>query len=277
MRKFQQTIITFYVEELLFGLDVAHVLFLGQDITAIKPLPADQLGLVGMIKLKSIAIPVIDFAHHVGMRTATDEKKALQTQFETVKQGYQDWFREIQRKLAARQMLTRNELNQNANLLNWDKQTQFRDDALKKILTTLGEPKANFIDCFDKLITLIAAQHWQQAEILFEQQKKVISTKIELILIKANVHLETTIRPVLLYLTKDGETPSCALLVEQVNDVLSYPKSSFHADETDLKGLGAIPIIKRVVGGVYMNQDMPDCFYITYHKLVEPTQQLSFA
>jgi chemotaxis signal transduction protein len=275
MRDYQQSIMTFYVEELLFGLDVAHVLFIGQDITVIKPPPAKQSGLVGMIRLKSIAIPVIDFAYRVGMHTATDEKKALQTQFKTVEQGYQDWFWEIQRKLAARQMLTHNELNQNANLLNWGEQTQSKDFALNKILTTLGQPKAIFIACFNQLITLIAAQHWQQAEILLEQQKALILAKIESILTKADVHLETRIRQVLLYLTKDGKTPSCALLVERINDVLSYPKTSFHSDQTELIGLGVIPATKQVVSGVYLNQDMPDCFYIHYHKLVEPSQQLS--
>lgn len=40
----QQQIMTFHVEELLFGLDIRHVLLLGQDIAAIQALPIKQSG-----------------------------------------------------------------------------------------------------------------------------------------------------------------------------------------------------------------------------------------
>jgi chemotaxis signal transduction protein len=271
----QQQIMTFYVEELLFGLDIAHVLLLGQDITAVQPLPVKESGLVGMIKLQSIAIPVINFAHRVGMRSVSDEKTALLTQFETVKQGYQDWFQEIQWKLTARRLITREELSQNINLLNWDKQVQCRDIALQNLLNTLMEPKSAFIACFEQLIILTSQHQWQQAEILFNQHKESILAQIELVFDRAREQLETSVRQVLLYLTKDGKTPSYALLIDQVNDVLSYSSSNFQSCETG--AMGVIRQVNEAVDGLYVEEGKPECFYFTLNKLLNSHPQLATA
>jgi len=271
----QQQIMTFHVEELLFGLDIRHVLLLGQDIAAIQALPIKKSGLIGMIKLQSIAIPVINFAHHVGLRSVSDEKTALLTQIETVKQGYQDWFQEIQWKLTARRLITREELSQNANLLSWDKQVQCRDTALQSLVNTLEEPKSAFITYFEQLIMLMSQHQWQQAETLFNQQNESVLAQIELVLDRAREHLETSIRQVLLYLTKDGKTPSYALLIDQVNDVLSYSDSSFQSCETG--AMGVIRQINDAVDGLYVEEGKPDCFYFTLNKLLESHQQLATA
>jgi len=271
----QKQVMTFYVEDKLFGLDVADILLLGQDINAIETLPFDEAGVAGMIKLQKIAIPVIDFAARIGLRSGTDEKNALLTQFETVQQGYQDWCQELQWKLTAHQSLTNKELWQNANLLNWHHQIQIRDVTLQTLLSLIDEPKTAFKHCLEQLITLTAEQQWQQADILFNQQKAVILEQIEQRLDRARKHLKTMVRHVLLYLTTDGKTPSYALLVDQINDVLSYPMMGFQSCETG--PMSVIQTIKHAVDGIYINDGMPNCFYVSVNELLDSQQQLATA
>lgn len=271
----QQQIMTFYVAEVLFGFDIKHVLLLGRDMSLIAPLSTAELGLVGTIKIQDVVMPVVDFSRLIGLHSATDEKKAFLSQLATVKQGYLDWFQEIQRKLTVRQIITDNELNQNVSLLNWDTQIQGHDLALKAILTTLKTPKTIFLNCLDNLKGLITQHQWQQAEMLLEQQKELILTQIEDILDKAEAHIESSAKQILLYLTKEGVTPSLVIIIEEVYDVLSYSKSDFHSLE--IMSREVIPTVKQVADGLYIKEGMPDCFYINANKINELAQQLTFS
>lgn len=261
----QQQIMTFYVGNMLFGIDVEQVLLLGQGIDAIDPLPVEEQGLVGMIKLESIAIPVIDFARRFGIRSSNDKKAALLTQVETVHQGYQDWLQEIQWQLTARHKIDHSVMKKNVKLLSWNNNIQLDDNKLQSLLNTLDDPKSTLKFCLEQLITLTYDQQWQQAELVFKQQRTVISKQFEQILNRAHQCLNVKARPVLLYLTENGRTPAYALLVDHINDVLSYPQSGFQSCETG--PMQAIEEIKRDISGVYISEGMPNCFYVSLDNL----------
>ena len=72
----QKKLVTFYIEDRLFGLDATKVLLIGHDIKEITPLALEQQGLFGTIKLEARTLPVIDVAHFIRLQSLTDEKRA---------------------------------------------------------------------------------------------------------------------------------------------------------------------------------------------------------
>jgi chemotaxis signal transduction protein len=271
----QQQLITFYIEELLFGLDTTDVLLVGHDIKAIKPLAVEQGGLFGTIKLESKVLPVLDFAHYMGLRSATDEKKCLLNQIEMVQQGYQDWFQELERKINKGQHITNGELNLNTNLLNWDTKIILRDNDLKSLIKTLAKPKAAFLGCCEKLVTLTSQEQWEQAESLLEQQKMQGLLPINSVLTNAKTHMETNVRQVLIYLTKESKTPYLALLIDQINDVLSYPNTGFKSYASN--PMDEPKLDKQKLNGIYMSEGLPDCHHFTLDTLLLAERQLESA
>jgi hypothetical protein len=84
-----------------------------------------------------------------------------------------------------------------------------------------------------------------------------------------------TVRQVLLYLTTDGKRPSYALLIDQINDVLSYPMMGFQSCEAG--PMSVIQTIKHAVDGIYINEGMPNCFFVNVNQLLGTQQQLAMA
>ena len=268
----QKKLVTFYIEDRLFGLDATKVLLIGHDIKAITPLALEQQGLFGTIKLETRMLPVIDVAHFIGLQSLTDEKKGLLNQFKMVQQGYQDWIQELERKITRKEQITRSDLILNANLLKLDTEGALRNNDLQQLEKALAMPKQALITTCELLISLTSQHEWQQAENSLEQQKRQSLTRINNAFISAQTELEASVKQALLYMTQDGTTPYLALLVDQVNDVLAYPNVGFKSCDTEQKDELKFDIQK--LDGFYMSDGLPDCYYLTCDKLFAADQQL---
>ena len=189
----QKKLITFYIEDRLFGLDATKVLLIGHDTKAIKYLALEQQGLLGTIELETRTLPVIDVAHFMELQSLTDENKGLLNQFKMVQRGYQDWVQELERKISRKEQITRNELTLNANLLKWDTEVASRQSDLKQLAKALAKPKEALISICKLLITLTSQHEWQHAEKSLEQQKRSLAS-IDNAFINAQDNLEANVK-----------------------------------------------------------------------------------
>jgi len=270
----QKKLITFYIKDGLFGLDATQVLLIGHDTKAIKSLALEQQGLVGTIELETRTLPVIDVAHFMGLQSLTDENKGLLNQFKMVQQGYQDWVQELERKISRKEKITRSDLALYTNLLKWDTEVASRNSGLKQLAKALAKPKEALISTCERLITLTSQQEWKHAEASLEQQKQSLAS-IDNAFINAQGNLEANVKQALIYVTQDGRTPYLALLVEQMNDVLSYPNAGFMPCDSQQKDELKFDIQK--LDGIYTSAGLPDCYYLTCNKLFAVEQQLASA
>lgn len=67
-------IFTFFVEDMMFGLDVENVLMLGQEVNDIQRIPVEERGFCGVTKFQGAVVPVLDFAHRIGIESGIDAK-----------------------------------------------------------------------------------------------------------------------------------------------------------------------------------------------------------
>jgi chemotaxis signal transduction protein len=72
----QKQLFTFFLQDMLFGLDVEHVLMLDQNVDKVQPLPLEEQGFCGVIKFQGVVVPVLDFAHRVNIPFGTGYEKS---------------------------------------------------------------------------------------------------------------------------------------------------------------------------------------------------------
>jgi chemotaxis signal transduction protein len=74
-------------------------------------------------------------------------------------------------------------------------------------------------------------------------------------------------RQVLLFVTNDGKTPRYALLIDEINDVISYDASNFQSSARG--ALAQFRKIGDVLAGVYTHEEQADCLFFDVNKLVD--------
>jgi chemotaxis signal transduction protein len=74
-------------------------------------------------------------------------------------------------------------------------------------------------------------------------------------------------RQVLLFVTDDGKTPRYALLIDEINDVISYDASEFQSSSQG--ALAQIRRIREVLAGIFSRDDLQDCLFFDIDKLAQ--------
>lgn len=67
------------------------------------------------------------------------------------------------------------------------------------------------------------------------------------------------------------KTPRYALLINDINDVISDSASEFHSSSQG--ALSAIPQIEIVLTGIYIQANQPDCLFFDINKLTDVEKQ----
>ncbi|MBT5229822.1 MAG: chemotaxis protein, partial [Methylococcales bacterium] len=72
------------------------------------------------------------------------------------------------------------------------------------------------------------SENGQQSEALevIAHERKTTLGQLRRLFQMARVQIKDNIRPVIIYITEDGQTPILGLLVDQVNDVVTYDETT---------------------------------------------------
>lgn len=262
----QQQLFTFFVEDMMFGLDVGQVLMLGQDISAIQRLPVEQRGFLGVTRYQGAVVPVIDFAHRLNIRSGYDARLEL---INFLKQTESASWRVVQQ--------LEHHLHQAASILDdsdgvdvqvlaqWWQRSRKRDELLASLLTEMLECGRSLNESRDTVITLLQDKQTETAERIILADTRPAVENMRRLCRQAIEHLESGLRQVLLYLSDDGSTPRCALLIDDVNDVLSFESNQFHPGNQ--AALAQISLIDKVLAGIFTAKDGVDCLLLDINKI----------
>ncbi|MCX4188614.1 chemotaxis protein CheW [Methylophaga sp. OBS4] len=263
----QRQVFTFFVEDMMFGLDVENVLMLGQDIDKIQKVPVEEHGLCGVIKFQGMVVPVLDFARRVGGKSGFDTRNNLIDLLNQQERQHIEWTQVLEHSLkngeAFNQALDADECQSG----QWLQQFNGRDETLKELIAAFGEPHQQLHAIGANALKQGQKSDTQQAAEPFSQQAQVILQKIRVLSKRAKEQIESDMRQVLLFVTDDGKTPRYALLIDEINDVLSYADSEFQSSSSG--ALAQIRKIGDILTGIYTRDNMPDCLFFDIDKLVD--------
>ncbi|MBT7442972.1 MAG: hypothetical protein HN790_03290 [Methylococcales bacterium] len=116
------------------------------------------------------------------------------------------------------------------------------------------------------------SENGQQSEALevIAHERKTTLGQLRRLFQMARVQIKDNIRPVIIYITEDGQTPILGLLVDQVNDVVTYDETTLlDIESSNLNRIHDIELSSTLLKGFVRDNEGGECFLLRPTKLLE--------
>lgn len=265
-------IFTFFVEDMMFGLDVENVLMLGQEVNEIQRLPIEERGFCGVVKFQGAVVPVLDYAHRLGIPSGMDVKSELLDVLSEREKDHIEWINALENSLKNHVAFTKATNSKECAFGKWQSSFETRDETLKELMEAFKEPHDRIHALAEELLALRDNNKLDEAlEILTHERATTLSRLIGLFF-RAKEQIQGGMRQVLLFVTLDGKTPRYALLIDEINDVMNYTASDFQSSRSG--ALGLFRKIEDVVEGIFTRKDTPDCLFFDINKMTDSAEDM---
>jgi chemotaxis signal transduction protein len=269
----QQRIFTFFVQDMMFGMDVKNVLMLDQNVEKIQSIPVEQKGLCGVIKFQGVVVPVLDFAHCIGVESGIDANTKIIDVLTEREQDHVDWLNALEDSIRNKVSFTKATDPNQCMFGKWYNSFDTRDDTLRELLQEFDKPHRAIHALAEDLISLSDQGREKQALEKHSHERNTTLRRLRSLFNRAREQIQSGMRQVLLFVTTDGKTPIYAVLIDEINDVMTYDISEFQGSESG--ALAQIPGIAGVLSGIYSVGDAHDCLVLEPEKLTANTRQLA--
>ncbi|MDF1588701.1 MAG: CZB domain-containing protein [Gammaproteobacteria bacterium] len=266
-------IFTFFIEDMMFGLDVENVLMLGQNSNEIQRLPIEERGFCGVVKFQGVLVPVLDYAHRIGVKSGIDTKSELLDVLTEREQDHIEWMNSLEQSILTGVPFTKALDPDECAFGRWFNKFETRDEILKELVQLFEQPHRNIHGLAQKLLSLRDNDKAAEALELFHHETATTLRRLRVLFSRVRDQIQTAMRPVLVYVTRDGTTPCYALLIDEINDVITYKQNDFQSSKNG--PLASIRQIENVIEGIFTKDNLPDCLYFDLTKLTDIDQLMA--
>lgn len=263
----QKQVFTFFVQDMMFGLDVDNVLMLDQSVDKIQPVPIEEQGFCGVIRFQGVVVPVLNFAHRVGVQSGHDVKKALMASLKQQEQSHLDWVEKLAESLCKERSFHLDLDAADCAATLWFRQFESRDETLNELIKGFIEPHQQLHEAGMLAVRQAQGQKPDHIADTFQQQASQHLQTLRTLNNRVKQQIESDMRQVLLFITDDGKTPRYALLIDEINDVISYDASEFQSSSSG--ALAQVRKIREFLAGIYSRDNEPDCLFFDINKLAD--------
>lgn len=262
----QRQVFTFFVEDMMFGLNVANVLMLDQNINKVQRVPIEEQGFFGVVTFQGVVVPVLDFAHRLGVRSGIDAKKQLLEQINQREKTHQEWVQQLSQSLSNGEPFLLDLAASDCDSALWYRQFESHDESLNEMIHAFIEPHNELHEVGVQAMNQVRRDGSDNVVTDFQQKASHLLLKLKTLGKRAKEQIESDMRQVLLFITDDGKTPRYALLIDEINDVISYDAGEFQSSS---KGaLAQINKIREILSGIYSHDEQKDCLFLDINKLL---------
>jgi chemotaxis signal transduction protein len=263
----RRQIFTFFVEDMMFGLNVENVLMLGQEVNDIQRVPVEERGFCGVTKFQGSIVPVLDFAHRIGIPSGIDNKSALLANLTEHENEHVEWMNALEATIKTGIAFTKTTNPNDCAFGKWYNNFETRDETLTELLESFKEPHKMLYALAEELITLRDNDRQDEALEKLAHERATTLRRLRALFTRARDQIQGGMRQVLLFITLDGKTPRYALMIDEINDVTNYTQADFQSSRSG--GMALISKIEDVIEGIYSSENTPDCLFFDINKLTD--------
>ena len=260
-------IFTFFVEDMMFGLDVENVLMLGQEVKDIQRIPIEERGFCGVTKFQGEVVPVLDFAHRIGIDSGIDGKTALLEILTENENDHVDWMNALEDAIKNGSPFTKALTAEDCAFGKWYDKFETRDETLTELLLAFSEPHQALHALAEELLAMRDNDKQEEALAKLSVERSTSLRRLRALFARARDQIQGGMRQVLLFVTLDGKTPRYALLIDEINDVMNFMPADFQSSSG-----GALSLFKKienVIDGIYTRENEADCLYFDINKMTD--------
>ncbi|MCW8928739.1 MAG: CZB domain-containing protein [Gammaproteobacteria bacterium] len=218
---------TFWISDTLYAIDISRVLTISQEMGNIQSLPAEAKGLVGMVEFQGNAVPVLDFANMLGFDSGVENSNALIQLLSEKEKDHIEWIEALEDSLVNDTPFVKAKDPNACTFGQWYNHFKHRDETLMEVLSEFDKPHKQIHALADKLLDMKKDNQLDQALKLLQNERDITLKRLLKRFEQARIHLKESTRQVLLYVTEDGTTPTVALRIDDINDVIDFKPEQF--------------------------------------------------
>lgn len=218
---------TFWVSDTLYAIDISRVLTISQEMGNIQTLPAKAKGLVGMVEFQGNAVPVLDFANMLGFDSGVENSNELIQLLYDKEKDHIDWIEALEDSLVNGTPFVKAKDPHKCAFGQWYDHFKTRDETLMEVLCEFDKPHKQIHALADKLLDMKKDNQLDHALKLLSYERNITLKRLLKRFEQARTHLKESTRQVLLYVTEDGITPTVALRIDDINDVIDFKPEQF--------------------------------------------------
>lgn len=218
---------TFWVSDTLYAIDIARVLTISQEMNSIQSVPAKAKGLVGMVEFQGNAVPVLDFANMLGFASGIEKNNKLVQLLSDREKDHVEWVQALEDSLLNDTPFVKVKDPHKCAFGQWYKHFTSRDETLMEVLSEFEKPHMQIHAMADKLLDMKKDGDAEKALKILRYERNITLKRLMKRFDQARVHLKESTRQVLLYITEDGTTPTIALRIDDINDVIDFKAEQF--------------------------------------------------
>ncbi len=258
---------TFWIFETLYAVNISKVLTISQDLSHIQNLPAKAKGLLGMTEFQGHAIHVIDFALMLNLKSGTQTGSELIQLLTEREKDHYEWLNALENSIIdGTPFLKAKDPNQCA-FGAWYNKFKSRDVTLMEIMGDFDEPHKRIHNLADKLLDMRVAGEKDEALKILNMEREITMKRLAKHFAHAREHVADSSRAVLLYITEDGSTPTIALQIDDIHDVIDFKPEQF-------KPMSSLKSIlnedeSKIIENYIKIEDVPDCLLINASNITD--------
>lgn len=246
---------TFYSSDTLFALKLEHVLSVNDDLDQIQTLPIKGQGILGVYKYQNSMVPIFDFAKLIGVDSGQVVMQSLIENLELREKEHVDWLDALNQSLEDENIAFTKALDPHKCAFGkWYDGFETRDETLRDILVQFDVPHKHIHSLANKLFAL--RDQGKQAEALdcLHIERHGTLRRLESLFSQACEQVKSAMRPVILFVTKDGVVPTFGIIVDEINDVIEYNADAIQSDI----GINSHSENSNLFSGMYVGEDGVD-------------------
>jgi len=251
---------TFWIFETLYAIDIANVLTISQEIENIQNMPATGKGLLGMTELQGHAIPVVDFAQMLNLQSATQIGNSLIQLFNEREKDHHEWLNALENSIVNGDPFLKAKDPRKCAFGQWRYSFNSRDETLMDIISDFDVPHKRIHKLADQLLDMRISGETEKALKILNIERDITMKRLSKHFSHAREHIQDSSRAVLLYITEDGKTPTIALKIDDIHDVMDFKAEQFKPMSTIKSILGADE--SKLISAYIKLDNIADCLLI---------------
>ena len=257
---------TFWVGEQMLAVPVHSVLSVTQNLADLKPTPLKGRGLLGATQYRGKPVAIYDLAAMLDIVSGRQYKTELLEILQAREQDHIDWLDALEESIKTDAPFTKARDPHQCAFGKWYDGFTTRDAAFREILDRFDEPHRQIHALADELLEIKNRGDVDDALYRLDIARNTVLRRLRKTFHHARIQLQESIRDVVLNLTVDGETPLVGLKIDEINDVIAYPRERL-VPLNDV-GLPLNPHMQRLFNGYLSNDKGQDCLLIDPEQII---------
>ena len=210
---------TFKSGQALYAIPIENVLTINGLPDELHCRSFGECGVMGVVQYMNAPVIVFDFAEATNLKSSRTEKEELVESLIQREQDHIDWLNALELSIKEGVAFSKAKDPHKCAFGVWYDKFDSDDEDLAELMKEFDAPHKKIHSLADELLTLCEEVKQEEALNKLEYERSSTLVKLRQLFSKTRDHLTGSIKPILIYMTMDGEAPQLALQVDEIANV----------------------------------------------------------